>query len=517
LGATRAEAGRAAVASSELVRLLEDAADPRRLPWWRRAAAFLRRLLRAIVAVLLAPLRWLLSALGVTRRAAVRPVGKTTLLGRLGTGGPGLAVPLEDALALSPQFRRAVRSRVRALGARERMRALWERMLGREDYASLVARLVEREVAEDRARRESAARQKEDEFAHRLEDILEAERRAAEGREEALRRVELQAEEDARRLDEMLREEPVRAAAREVGERLEEAGLVSRDARGELRATLRLVERFAEVFYAEASRRSRPTAGRAAGPYVDGTGNVVREPLRSSMDVSHMDTVATLVNARMRHPRVRHLYDDDVVVHREERETLDHVVIVFDRSGSMEEHGRLDAAKRAVLALHQAVRRGSRRNLVDIVAMDTHVARVDLVGVWDSSPRGFTNTGGALRLARELLRRSPGARGLVYLVTDGLPEAYTAPDGVDVAGHPDESMKYALTEARRLRLELGVEVVQILLEPKDPRYVQAAEKLRRELGGRVVALAPKDLAATLVGEFEASAATKVNTRTPRTP
>src|SRR5438552_2487618 len=116
-----------------------------------------------------------------------------------------------------------------------------------------------------------------------------------------------------------------------------------------------------------------------------------------------------------------------------------HVVLVVDRSGSMEENGRMDAAKRAALALQHAVRARNPRNRVDLFLMDTSVKSASLRDVWETTPRGFTNHGAALRLAREAVRRRRSDRALVYVITDGLPEAYTR-DGDDVAGHPDKAM-----------------------------------------------------------------------------
>lgn len=160
----------------------------------------------------------------------------------------------------------------------------------------------------------------------------------------------------------------------------------------------------------------------------------------------------------------------------------------------------MEAAKRATLALHHAVKAKNPRNRVDLLLMDTSLAKATLREVWEAQPRGFTNTGAALRLARGLCERR--GRTLVYLVTDGLPEAYTK-EGQDVAGHPKKAMAYAKEQARLLRRERGLAgFVMLLLEPKDELYVKAAEELAREAGGRVVPVDPGKLAATLLRSFE---------------
>ena len=162
----------------------------------------------------------------------------------------------------------------------------------------------------------------------------------------------------------------------------------------------------------------------------------------------------------------------------------------------------MDAAKRAALALHHAVRARNPRNRVDLLLMDTSVRTATLRDVWETAPRGFTNHGAALRLAREAVRRRRSDRALVYVITDGLPEAFTK-DGQDVAGHPEKAMAYAKEQARLLKRERVAGFVMLLLEPKDERYVKAARELAKEAGGRVMDVDPQELARALLKTFEA--------------
>ena len=113
--------------------------------------------------------------------------------------------------------------------------------------------------------------------------------------------------------------------------------------------------------------------------------------------------------------------------------------------------------------------------------MDTSVRTATLRDVWETAPRGFTNHGAALRLAREAVRRRRSDRALVYVITDGLPEAFTK-DGQDVAGHPEKAMAYAKEQARLLKRERVAGFVMLLLEPKDERYVKAARELESAVG-----------------------------------
>ncbi|HVL48802.1 MAG TPA: VWA domain-containing protein [Candidatus Thermoplasmatota archaeon] len=489
----RAEAERAAVASDDLVRLITEPPPP--LPWWRRALAAIGRFLRAVLAAILWPIRALLRALGIVKPRKPAVKGRDVLL------PGGLSVPgFRGRLASDPRVRSAIAGRLRTMGTKERMRALWDRLVGREDYEDLAMRLMERDAAERARSRGSEYATREEAFAKRLSEVLDAERAEAERRDAALARLEQEREAEMKRIEASLKQGPERALESEIASELEDAGFLSKDGDAFL-PTTRLLERFSQIVFSEEARRIPPGQARATGAIVDGSGNLSREPMRSAYETAHLDVVGTLVNARTRHPHNRHIYEEDVIVHREDREAINHVVIVFDRSGSMEENERLKAAKRAVLALYRAVKDDDPAHIVDVIAMDTGVERVDLMGVWKSEPRGFTNTGAALRLAYDLLRFSKGERALVYLVTDGLPEAYTK-GGVDIASTPDKCLAYALEQARLLRRRPGLGVVQILLEPEDELYVKAAERIAKEVDGRVLKASPKDLAATLLTEFE---------------
>ncbi|MFA5861235.1 MAG: VWA domain-containing protein, partial [Candidatus Thermoplasmatota archaeon] len=335
---------------------------------------------------------------------------------------------------------------------------------------------------------------------------LEREREESQRRDDNEKQLREQLEKDARELEDALRNAPEREVKDAIVDELKAAGLLRETAQG-LSGTLQLIDRFASLVYEDEMRTMGGRSGAATGEYAEGEGHYIRGPLRSAVETSRMDILASRIRARSRHPHVKHMVDDDVVVYREERTSAMHVVLIVDRSGSMEENGRLDAAKRATLALHHAVRRRNARNRVDILLMDTSVRPATLRDVWETEPTGFTNTGAALRLARELARRRHSDRLLVYLVTDGLPEAYTRA-GEDVAGHPDKAMAYAREQAKLLRRERGLAgFVMLLLEPEDERYVKAAEALAKEAGGRVQKVDPKELASTLLRSFETTPST----------
>ncbi|MCA1814658.1 MAG: VWA domain-containing protein, partial [Halobacteriales archaeon] len=399
----------------------------------------------------------------------------------------------------SDAMRTRVRSRLQALPPRERLRQLWNQLLGREDYESLAMQLMEEELRRERAAKQGELTQRESAMAQRLQDLAEQERRERDRVRGEEQRLERERQEALRKLRDKAEQEPVQRLREEVKEELGILGYLKQGGDG---ITARLVDRFSELVF-EAEMKALNAGHRPAyGSYVEGEGVFRKEPLLMVDELSHMDLVGSAVQARMRHPHQRHIYDEDVLVYREMRTSTAHVVLIFDTSGSMEENQRLDAAKRAALALWQAARRANRANRVDLVLMETSVRRADILDAWLAKPRGFTNTGGALALARALLERSRADRKLVYLITDGLPEAMTLPNGEDIASYPDKCLAYALDEAKKLKALPGLSFAVLLLEPEDEQYVKAAERIAEVLDGQVLPTDPHELARKVLVDFE---------------
>lgn len=382
----------------------------------------------------------------------------------------------------------------------ERMRSAWDRLLGREDYAERVTRMMEEEQAAARLERELAVKAEQELAERELESLrqeAERTRRERDGQERALE--DAQARELAE-VDAGLAQGPYAALAKEVVEEFAQAGLV--DAAGS--PTHLLLERFATLIAAD-ELGNLPGGGAATpGSYAGGDGEYERGPLLSHHELGAIDLASSMVQARTRHPQVRHLFDEDALVHREVRSTSAHVVVVIDTSGSMEEAGRLEAAKRVALVLHRAVRLRRDDARIDLLQMETSVRRVDLAGCWSAQPGGFTNFAAALREARRLLDAGMDDRRIVYVITDGLPEARPLPDGSDKADNPSACIPPALEEARRLRRSGAVRLVLYQLESRDPKFVDAANKIAAAAGGRTEFLDPQDLLKHLVVDYQAT-------------
>lgn len=413
-------------------------------------------------------------------------------------------VDLWDLTRERPELMVEAKRRARRRGLWARLRSWWRRIWGGEDALEDVRRML-LEDAEAARRRQVLLSQKVQEEAERDLSRLREESTV----DAAERRRQLEELEAAqRKADEALRrseaDEPYRTLTEEVLGELSEAGLV--DARGQ--PTERLLQRFSSMLFDEAIRGAAEGGPAIPGTYRGGEGEYERGQMATVQEIGAMELVDTVLRARTRHPHVRHIQDDDVIVHREARSTRAHVVVVFDTSNSMEENDRLAAAKKVCLVLHRALREDDPDHRIDLVSMGTSVSRVDLAHCWAAEPKGFTNQGAALREARRLLESSDADRRLVYMITDGLPEARTLPDGRNVADRVDKCMPDALAAAKVLRDMGGVRLLILQLETKDPKYLEAASRIAKAAGGRVVGLDPKEMARELLVDL------RVATRAP---
>lgn len=454
---------------------------------FQRLGAWLRRVWLAFV-------RWLVRLVRGTRRTVT---GKPDR-GHVFTLPDGVSIDLKGLTTANPRLVAQLRLRMReGKNARERLKQWWDRMLGREDYASVARELMEGELQSRMERRAIDLDAEAAELADRLRTLEREGRESARRHRDELQEIDARQERDLDELKQRMRQGPYERARDEILDQLRDAGLV--DEEGE--ATEALLDRFSTFLYDDA-RRTLPSGGSTTpGTFAGGEGEYHKSPMQSLNERGAVELVDSVMNARMRHPRVRHLYDQDLVVHREVRTSRTHVVLIVDQSGSMEEKGRLDAAKSVGLVMYRAVKEADPLNRVDLLAMHTSVEHLDLGKLWHMEPKGFTNHGAALREARYLLEDEGADRRLVYLITDGLPEAMTV-NGVDTADRPEVCMPYALAQAKELAQVEGTRLFVIQLETEDEMFLEAAGRIARAGGGEVEAVDPATLTETLLVDFE---------------
>lgn len=332
------------------------------------------------------------------------------------------------------------------------------------------------------------------------------------------------AEAQRRLLEEERREAERRAAAdtenrvrdgesRRLERELKERGFVA-ERGGELAVTYGLVERFARLLLEEESRRL-PGDIRLSLRGGGSTGVYEKARLRRAEEVARLDLPSSLLAARM--AGQRHIDEATSYVYREVTSERVHVVLAFDRSGSMGENGKLDAAKKALLALYVAVRRRYPDATIDVFAFDNEVQVLDLVELWECSAGAFTNTAEALRAAHLLLRASRATRRELYLITDGLPEAYTAGDGRVRSGQLDVAMEHALDRARELATVTPLKSTVILLKSEHPEYETAARTIARTMGGDLVVTDPARLGVELLVRWAHGTETERRMTNPSAP
>jgi len=341
-----------------------------------------------------------------------------------------------------------------------------------------------------------------EELADSVSGSLKAREREVERAAEEKRRA---AEAQRRQLEEERKEAARRAAAdtearvkageeRRLERELKERGFVA-ERGGELVVTYGLVERFARLLLEEESHRL-PGDVRLSLRGGGSTGVYEKARLRRAEEVARLDLPSSLLAARL--AGQRHIDEGTSYVYREVTSERVHVVLAFDRSGSMEEGGKLEAAKKALLALYVAVRKRYPDATIDVFAFDNEVQVLDLVELWECRAGAFTNTSEALRAAHLLLRASRATRREFYLITDGLPEAYTAEDGRVRSGQLDVAMEHALERARELATVTPLRSTVILLKSDHPEYESAARAIARTLSGEMVVTDPARLGVELL-------------------
>ncbi len=497
-----------ALLSDDFVKLVIDTP----LDMGREKEGFGKRLLRNIINFFIMIgrsisrfFRWLGRKLGLIKTPAMEEIEsiKPTLV----LSFPSIAGSLKDidqkfgnALLTSQNFREEMEKNMLRGKRFRRSRLSWKRRFRKERYVDDARKTFYDNLEKKMQKKAAEVKAKGDALSKKAKELKVKKKEVKDEEKEEAERLKEQQEMKEKQIRRQLESVPKEKAKSKVVERLETMGFISSKG-DELRITTQLVDRFADIVLT-AEIRNLPTAYHAIYGASEAEGVYERGKLRMVDEISRMDLVESLVNARTHHPYDKHLYEDDVIIHRELRGANSHVVLMFDKSGSMDENDRILAAKKAVLALYKAVKHRNPRNVVDLVAFDTEVNVIDLLGVWSSEAKGFTNTGEAINIARMLLQDSSADRKLVYLITDGLPEAYTD-DGNYYAGDTDKSLTYAVNQAKELSLLHDVHFTMILLEPKERIYIEAAERIVDAFNGRAIAVEPQELAAEMLMDFVA--------------
>ncbi len=370
------------------------------------------------------------------------------------------------------------------------------RTLGRSELGDAIASLSpkERERLSESVDRSYRTQERD------LEREAEAKRKEAEAQQRALEAERREAEQRAaRESDRRVRDAEEHRLERELKER----GFVT-ERGGEIAVTYGLIEKFARLVLEEASRQL-PADVRLSLAGSASTGIYEKARLRRSEEVAHIDLPGSLLAARLE--GLRHIDESTSLVYREITSERVHVVMIFDKSGSMSESEKLAAAKKSLLALYVAIRKRHPEATIDVVAFDNEVRVLDLLELWECTPGSFTNTAEALQTAHLLLAASRATRKEVYLITDGLPESYTDRDGHVRSGQLDVAMARAVERAHELATVTPLKFTMILLRSEHPEYEAAAREITRTVGGSLVITDPARLGVELLIRWAGGAET----------
>jgi Mg-chelatase subunit ChlD len=469
--------------------------------------SFLKRFLRAIARFFISIgrgikrfFRWIGRKLGLVKEKKIPSTSPSLVI-----SFPSLAGIFRDidskfgnALIESPKIRKEAERKLYKKSLLNRARLSWRRRFHREKYISDLKRSFYRNLENDLNKKIKKTEERRKALEGKSKSLKMRRVKARKDTKKRVRDLKKKDEQEEREMQRQLKEKPRELAKKRITESFQDAGLLSYED-SKLTITSKLVDRFADIVFSS-EMENLPTSYHALFGASDSEGLYERGGLRTIHELSRMDIVGSVVNARIHHPRDKHMYEDDVVVYRDLKGANNHVVLMFDKSGSMDENKRIQAAKKAVLALYKGIKKRNSRNIVDLVAFDTRVEVIDLLEVWQSEPQGFTNTGEAIKVAGALLKDSHADRKMVYLITDGLPEAYTD-DGEEYVGDTDKSLSYATSQAKELGMTPNIQFTLILLEPREKMYVNAAQKITDAINGKTVVVEPEELASELLMDF----------------
>jgi Mg-chelatase subunit ChlD len=486
------------IVSSDIMRLIAETSKPpkkiKKPGFWKRLKAAVSRFFRRVGAALVRFWDWLRG-----RKTSPSKKHEIAVPYMALPGGRTLDMDLAvDRVMADENWKARIDSRINRMDSPERLRV----RLDDERYREAAKKILQEEIELALKKQKNEQKRRKRDVGKQLKDLEEEKRLLRQRMEEERKQLRAKKDEELKNIDRQLDRRPLESVRNELLDQFENAGYITRD-EGRLYVTSRLVDRFAEIIYALeieglGSSRKRMISG------IGGFGEFQRDNMRTAYEIGKLDILESVVSARLGHPGRRGLEDEDIIVNRELRGDQFHVVIMFDKSGSMDENNRLLAAKKAALALFKAVKLHNPKNLVDLVTFDSKVKVMDLVDVWNCSPEGFTNISEALNVSYGLLAHSRADRKLIYMITDGLPEAYTSPEGNVYIGDTQTSMQYAVSSATRLGRLKDLRLIMIMLEPRQKAYVDAAMQIAQAAEGSVIATDPQDLAKEMLVDYAAS-------------
>ncbi len=202
----------------------------------------------------------------------------------------------------------------------------------------------------------------------------------------------------------------------------------------------------------------------------------------------------------------------DFEVYREQRSVDCSNVLLLDLSYTMTQNGKLQTAKKVILALDTLIRTRFPRDTLHLVGFATYARKLtpeDLPSVSLSPGNPFTNMQDGFRLAEKLIARDRGRNRQIILITDGEPTAFCADGDLHVDYPPTEEIFHeTMKEVARLTRK-GIVINTFMLDDK-PLLVEFVEQMSRLNRGRAFFSTPDKLGEYLLVDYLARRKSMIN-------
>lgn len=292
----------------------------------------------------------------------------------------------------------------------------------------------------------------------------------------------------------------------QLKEELLDAGYLEEDG-GEMKLSPRGIRRIGHKALSDVF--SNLAGGRLGGhqTHLEGTGepDIFDAKAYAFGDPFNIHLTGTLMNALSRKGRRLPLDigPDDFEVYAERHSADCSSVLLLDLSHTMSRNGKLQAAKKVVLALDCLIRARFPRDTLRIVGFATHareLAPEELphVAIRPGSP--FTNMQDGLRLAEELISRERGRNRQVLLITDGEPSAFSRDGKLHIDYPPTEEI-FAETIKEVIRLTRKGVVINTFMLDDQPPLVRFIERMTAINKGRAFFSTPQKLGEYLLVDY----------------
>lgn len=202
----------------------------------------------------------------------------------------------------------------------------------------------------------------------------------------------------------------------------------------------------------------------------------------------------------------------DFEVFREQRSVDCSNVLLLDLSYTMTQNGKLQTAKKVILALDTLIRTRFPRDTLHLVGFATYAKELtpeDLPLVNLSPGNPFTNIQDGFRLSEKLIARDRGRNRQIILITDGEPTAFCTDGDLHVDYPPTEEIfRETMKEVARLTRK-GIVINTFMLDDK-PLLVEFVEQMSRLNKGRAFFSTPDRLGEYLLVDYLARRRNMIN-------